>query len=387
MYNILWIDDEWDKMTAFKQECEELHDLHLEPFRTRKEGIEALEKDLDHWHAVLLDAKMFDETENEVAKLTGLRKAKERLDQLSLKKVIPYFISTGQPDLLGSENFKESFGDYFEKGKDDIRLIEAIIDAIKNSDTLQINHLYKNVFDALNSLGIYDETKSILMAILLPLHFPAKDPQFKPAYHYNQLRQLLEYIFRACHKVGLIPEQCMSGSNINLNQCSIYLAGKDATIAGVRYGQPGEKIVPDYIEYLIRSILEFGNTHSHTVKLSETDQFKIDDIFRAKESRYIIFGLTMHICEVLTWFADYICVHNDKEINRSYCTLLTNEYSAYNGREMEPIKDENGIWHCDECVVAIKTWTPGRKMRLKDVQMNTRETKGKYPYFAKFDKF
>lgn len=384
MYNILWIDDEWDKMTAFKQECEELHDLHLEPFRTRKEGIEALEKDLDHWHAVLLDAKMFDETENEVAKLTGLRKAKEHLDQLSLKKVIPYFISTGQPDLLGSENFKESFGDYFEKGKDDVRLIEAMIDAIKHSDVLQIGHMYKDVFEALNSLGIYDETKSILMDILLPLHFPAKDPQFRPAHHYNQLRQLLEYIFRACYKVGLIPEQCLGDTNVNLNQCSIYLAGKDAEKAGVRYGQPGDKVVPDYIESFIRSILEFGNTHSHTVKLSETDLLKIEAIFRAKGSRYIIFGLTMHICEVITWFADYISAHHDKEINLSYCTKLT--YTAYNGREMVPIQDENGIWHCDECVVAIRTWIPGRKLRLKDIQPNTKETKEKYPYFAKFDK-
>ena len=59
-YNILWIDDEWDKMPLFKDRCEEIHNLHLEPFRTRKAGIEALERDLDHWDAVLLDAKMFD---------------------------------------------------------------------------------------------------------------------------------------------------------------------------------------------------------------------------------------------------------------------------------------------------------------------------------------
>ena len=109
-YNILWIDDEWDKMPAFKQECEELYNLKLEPFRTRKAGMQALEDNLEKWHAVLLDAKMFDESENEQASLAGLGKAKAHLDRLSVKKAIPYFISTGQPDLLDDHNFKALFG-------------------------------------------------------------------------------------------------------------------------------------------------------------------------------------------------------------------------------------------------------------------------------------
>ena len=166
----------------------------------------------------------------------------------------------------------------------------------------------------------------------------------------------------------------------------MYLAGKDCLKAGVRYGSPGEKVIPEYIESFIRAILDFGNTHSHTVELSADDQSKIEFIFHTKKSRYIIFGLTMQICEVITWLADYISKHNDKEINLLYCTELPKGCTEYNGREMEPIKDSDGIWHCGECVVAIQNWIPGKKMRLKDVQRNTRDTKDKYPYFAKFDK-
>ncbi len=386
MYNILWIDDEWDKMKAFQDECKEFHDLLLVPYRTRKEGIDALEKDLDRWQAVLLDAKMFDESENELASLKGLIKAKQRLDELKMKKDIPYFISTGQPDLLSSEDFKAMFGDYYEKGKDDVQLIDDIKAAISNSETIQVQNLYRDVFDALKSLEISDATDFIISDIMLAMHFPAKDPNFRPVYHFNQLRQVLEYLFRACNKVGLIPEQCMQGTNINLNQCSLYLAGKNATKAGVRYGEQGEKIIPEYIEAFIRSILDFGNTHSHTVELSADDQLKIEAIFRSKKSRYIIFGLTMHICEVITWMAEYISHHNDKEINLLMCKELPKDGAAYNGREIEPVKDEDGIWHCEECLVGIRTWEPGRKMRLKDVQPNTRESKTKYPYFAKYDK-
>ncbi len=387
LYNILWIDDEWDKMTIFQQECEELYALHLVPFRTRKAGIEALEKDLDHWDAVLLDAKMFDESDNELASLKGLIRAKQRLDELKMKKDIPYFISTGQPDLLSSDDFKAMFGDYYEKGKDDVNLIDSIIAAVSNTDIRQVRNFYRDVFDSLDSLEILAGTEYMLTDIFVPMHFPANTPNFRPVHHYNQLRQLMEYLFRVCNKVGLIPDQCMQGTNINLNQCSLYLAGKNATKAGVRYGEQGERIIPDYIEIFIRSILEFGNIHSHTVELSADDQLKIDAIFHSKKSKYIIFGLTMQICEVITWLADYIGKNNNKEKNLLRCKELPKNGAEYDGREMEPIKDEEcGVWHCGECVVGIKSWTSGKKVKLKDVQPNTRNFQEKYPYFAKFDK-
>lgn len=385
MYNVLWIDDEYDKMTAFQQECEDFNGLHLEPFRTRKAGMEALEKDLDHWDAVLLDAKMFDESENEVANLTGLGKAKQRLDELSMKRTIPYFISTGKPDLISDKNFRSLFGDYYEKAKDDERLIEDMKKAIENSDKAQILNRYKDVFDALSSLEIRNEVESLLMGIFLPMHYPAKDPNFKPVLHFNPLRQVLEYVFRACHKVGLIPDQCMAGTNINLNQCSLYLAGKNATKAGVKYDGPGARIIPEHIESFIRSVLEFGNTHSHTVELSEEDQTKIESIFRSKRSRYIIFGLTMQICEVITWLAEFIGEHNDKEINLSFCKELPKDGAMYNGREMVPEQDDDGIWHCGECVIPFKPEIIGKQIRLRDAQPNTRGTKDKYPYFAYYD--
>jgi hypothetical protein len=49
-------------------------------------------------------------------------------------------------------------------------------------------------------------------------------------------------------------------------------------------------------------------------------------------------------------------------------------------------KDENGTWHCDECVVILSHWESG-KMKLKKIEYNTDDlTKWKYPYFAKYDK-
>ena len=387
-YNILWIDDEWDKMPAFKQECEELYNLKLEPYRTRKAGMQALEDNLEKWHAVLLDAKMFDESENEQASLAGLGKAKAHLDRLSVKKAIPYFISTGQPDLLDDDNFKALFGNYYTKAKDDEKLMADILQAILNAESSQIKAIYSNVFTSSETLGISEYIDSILLDILLPLHYTEKQSSFKPIHHYNQLRQLVEYLFRACHKVGLIPDQCIPNGIVNLNQCSIYLAGKNAEKAGVRYGEPGERVIPEYIEAIIRSVLDFGNVHSHTVELDAEDTIKIENILRSSQSKYLIFGLTLQLCEAITWFAKYISEHDDKEVNLLYCQGLIkdDDKAKYEGKICVPEQDENGVWHCEECLVILSHWESGR-MKLKEISDNTnKRTNGKYPYFAKFDK-
>ena len=387
-YNILWIDDEWDKMPTFKQECEELYNLKLLPFRTRKDGMQALEEELDKWDAVLLDAKMFDENVNEVAKLKGLRKAISHLDKLSMKRYIPRFISTGQPDLLASEDFKDMVGDYYEKFKDDEKLMVDILSAIHNAESSQIKVIYSNVFTSIETLGISEYIDSILLDILLPLHYTEKQSSFKPIHHYNQLRQLVEYLFRACHKVGLIPDQCIPNGIVNLNQCSIYLAGKNAEKAGVRYGEPGERVIPEYIEAIIRSVLDFGNVHSHTVELDAEDTIKIENILRSSQSKYLIFGLTLQLCETITWFAKYISEHDDKEVNLLYCQGLIkdDDKAKYEGKICVPEQDENGVWHCEECLVILSHWESGR-MKLKEISDNTnKRTNGKYPYFAKFDK-
>ncbi|MBQ9201939.1 MAG: hypothetical protein IJ154_06185 [Bacteroidales bacterium] len=392
-YNILWIDDEWDKMTTFQRECKELYGLYLEPFRTRKDGMDALDRDIDHWDAVLLDARMFDENDNERASLDGLRKAKQRLDELSIRRAIPYFISTGQPDLISDQIFKESFGEYYVKGNDDVKLVDDMLKAIENSDSQQVKAIYKDVFSGLDKIGVRQYVEPILMDILIPLHLPAKEPNFKPVYHFNQLRQLLEYLFRACNKVGLVPDQCMADGRVNLNQCSLYLAGKDAEKSGVRYGEKGKRIIPEYVESIIRAILEFGNIHSHTVELEEDDLQKIEGIFRTAQSRFIIFGLTLQICEAVIWFSEYIPKHDDKEVNLLLCNELQREESTrneedgankYRNREFVPVKDEDGIWHCEECYVKITSWESG-KMELTEISPNTdKRTNAKYPYFARY---
>lgn len=392
---ILWIDDEWDKMSAFRMECEDLYNLILEPYKTCKEGLLALERDLDKWDAVLLDAKMLDESENEVASLKGLRKAKQRLDELSSKKKIPYFIFTGQPDLSSDDNFRAFFDESYVKSRDEKRLLDDIVTAINLVDRNQIKSNYQYLFSSLESLGILEYTKDTFLDILLPLHYKEKEEGFRPVHHYTQLRKVIEYLFRVCRDVGLLPEQCFEKGLVNLNQSSLYLAGQEPEKIGVRYGAKDDRIVPEYIEKIIRSVLGFGNTSSHTVELDLEDQEKIENLFKSLKSNYLIYGLTLQLCEVVVWFANYIPTHNDKEYNLSFCVPILksknntqdDKFLQYEGQIFIPEKDEDGFWHCGECILSIKFWNAGDKMKLRQVTTNTKEkTKTKYPFFAYYDK-
>lgn len=394
MYNVLWLDDESSTLKIFQKRCES-YGLNLEPYSTKKAAMAALKDNLEHWDAILLDVEIYNENENEVPSEEYFDDIKRTIEDLKLKKAIPYFVSTGKE--WGSffrKNYK-----YYIKEKQDAELIKNMLSAIKATKENQIKAKYQDVFDALASMRLPRETESILLDILLPLHYPDEYLGFTSVHHYTRLRKEVEYLFRAFHRVGLVPDQCIPGGNVNLNQCSIYLSGKPTNHAGVQYGDGGDRVVPEYIESIIKSILEFGNINSHTVDLEKADEDRIAEILSSGKSKYLIFGLAMQLCEVIVWANNYIASNGDKEKNLSYCrilqpkeenkSLLSQEViDEYHGQMFEPEYDEElRVWHCGECYVQITSWPSGRKMKLKNLAINTKDWLSyKYPYYAKYDK-
>jgi hypothetical protein len=385
-YQVLWVDDEWDKMIPFKNECEKIHDIVLVPYKTSADGIAALDREFDRWDAVLLDAKMLDESEEEVASVVGLRKIIAKLDSFKSRRVIPRFISTGQPDLMSNDFFEESFGKFYKKDVEDDALIYDMLAAIKISSRGQIESLYSDVFASMKKLGMPDDANFILTDILLAMHFPNEKPDFKPKDCYNNLRQFLEYIFRSCHSFGLLPDAFIVKDQVNLNQSSLYLAGEDAENIGYRYGEKGEGIFEKYIAKIVQSVLVFGNIRSHTVKISEEDNRNLDLLFRSKNSRFIVFGFALQLCEVVVWLDQYT-QQRDLAICRAKCTkLVPKERNKYEGCEGVPEKDDDlNVWHLGPCLLKMSYFKEGDKIRLRDVTDNTSPSRTRYPYFAYYD--
>lgn len=401
-YEVIWIDDEWEEMETFKEECEVIHQIKLYPFRTQKAGMEALDNNLKRWDAILLDARMLDQSEdNEVAKLDGLRKAIEHINQLSLRRRIPYFIFTGQPDLMDNETFEQSFGKYYNKRRDGQKLIEDMKTAISQTTRFQVKAFYPEAIRYL--FQINDDAKEYVIDILETMHFPLTHPDFSPVLYYNQLRQILEWIFRKANRYSIVPNECIVNSNVNLNQSCCYLCGKDAKNIGIRFGEKRsendyDRIVPKYIEDMMFMILNLGNINSHTTILNEEEKRQFESFLKnnVNNSRYLIFSLALQMCEIAIWFGKYIENCQDEEYYQRMCKKIgipqTNSESdtdIIDDRELTGIIEEhNGFFHIgnkfylNPKTVQQRGWC-GKKVEIVEYDTNTnKESRDKYKYFA-----
>lgn len=399
-YNVIWIDDEWEDQIEFKEECEELN-IHLRPFSYQKAGMDELDKNPNSWDAVILDGEIKDKSDNELPSTKGLLNALKHLSSMPLNKKVPYFISTGKDKVKKNEMLEDEV--IYEKGDDDEKLIDVIRSTIDNIEQFKIKVLYRDAIDQLNKIS--PNASEVILDILESMHYPDSHPDFNPILYYNQLRQILEYNFRAANKVCIVPDACFdSKGNPNLSQCSHYLSGNNATEAKVRYGEcrgkdDYDKIVPKHIELMMRLILDLGNINSHSVKLSDSEEKELEYYFNNNvfNSRYLIYSLTLNACEITLWFKNYIKSHQNIEENKKMCRPIPdNQITSKDIDKTEINEDEligvvmcdNGIYHIGSRFFVNKNYIERNKLLNKRVRIVEHDinsnsgTKEKYPYFA-----
>ena len=384
-YEVIWIDDEWEKMDAFKEECEVIHQIFLYPFRTQKAGMDAFDKNPKKWDAIILDAKMYDKSENEIPKLVGLRNAIDHINKSS-KRRVPYFISTGQPDLLDNETFEQAFGTYYIKERDDQKLIEDIKETASKSTRFQVKTTYLDAIEQLESFDTWCSEK--ILDILEAMHFPEK--QIDPLLYYNPLRQTLEYIFRKANKVSIIPNEFIGKEkeDVNLNQCVHFLSGRNADWIGIRFGGPKDYIVPTHIKDMMFQVLNLGNINSHSQTFNEEELKILGNYFNENvcNSQYLIFSLALQICEIAIYMGKYITAHQDVSENKKQLkTFGIVEYVEGNDsvcviKSKRP-KRESCI--CMSANYAKEKGLIGKKVVVMEEKPNKKpESKELFPYFA-----
>ena len=104
-YNILWIDDEHDhpEMEPFMIQAETFG-IILNGFSNFKEGFANLNENLNHYDAILLDALFLENENSETVNKKGLGASIAKIHQLKSKKVLPFFVLSGQPTFTEKEN-------------------------------------------------------------------------------------------------------------------------------------------------------------------------------------------------------------------------------------------------------------------------------------------
>jgi len=382
MYEVIWIDDEWEKMDAFKEECEVIHHMHLHPFQTQKAGMDEFDKDPKKWDAIILDAKL----EKDGVGVVGLRKAVQHINEQAKLRKVPYFISTGQPDLMDNELFEQSFGKYYVKERDDQKLIEDIKKIASKSIRFQIKNNYIDAIEQLKSINSWCCEK--ILDVLETMHCPEKS--IDPLLYYNPLRQTLEYIFRKANKVNIIPDEFIGKEkeDVNLNQCVQFLSGRNADWVGIRFGGAKEYLVPAHIKDMMFQVLNLGNINSHSCSLNDDELKQLGIYIRENvcNSKLLIYSLALQICEIAIFMGRYIDTHKDslenKELFKTFGTIekIEGNDSICVIKSKRPGR-ESCI--CISAKVAKSKELIGKKIVVLEESENTNSlTKEKYPFFA-----
>ncbi|WP_157487228.1 hypothetical protein, partial [Gelidibacter algens] len=220
-YEVLWIDDDAEKQDAFLESAY-LEGLNINYYKTSKLGMEELTSKIEHYDAVILDAMVYNDSEDEKPGLMGLLRSIKKINSLADRKRIPYFIFSGYIDKDEHSSAREMLADetIFIKSKDNQALFDAIKKAADQQADTQIRHKYQRVFDVCTEKYIGENAGEDLLTILMNIDNISADTQF------NVLRKIVEDIFIAFNKFQLLPKDFITPS-VALNESSKFLAGKN----------------------------------------------------------------------------------------------------------------------------------------------------------------
>lgn len=270
-YKILWIDDKWEELDSFKDVCElPKHGFEIVPCKYSEDGMKLFEEQLEEWSGVILDAKVLMNKEEKLDQLKGLTYSLRRIHELSHKRYVPYYIFTGQPDTASGTAFAEEHYDcYYEKDRDEDRLIADIKRNALELEETQIIHKYQDVFDQ------WSQSKHDLLRILKVL----EDENWQNNSVLNDIRKIMDDVFSKFYEVGICS---VKPNGTNLNECSRMV------------GEPFMQfIIPVYIQRSLHSCVAITNPGSHR---TETDEH-----VAIGRSPYLIRSLIYDMLNVLYW--------------------------------------------------------------------------------------
>lgn len=412
LIQVLWVEDDPVVTETFPIKAENFN-LQLVPFSNWDDGKKALESDYDRWSAIILDAKCKQHRDSSDNAVKFLGEALKDIAVIGKEKgrIIPWYILTGGDESEVSDSITDDRMEwdsdwtkaynkkYYSKNVDNEMLFRRIRYHANISPRYQILTMYRDVYEQLKQLNI--DVREDIITILEAIHFPNAHMDFNPRYFYNPLRQALECIFRNFGKVNIIPEVFFSGDKVNLNQCFMFLIGKDAEKMGYKHCDGG--ITPRHIQEMMSLIISLGNAHSHsaytnhTTKLTEKETQNYDSYITSvgDSSKLLVFSITLQFCEILLWANNYIKTHSDKEENRNKWMQIdmVDDIKEANRDIVGMVeKGTDGVYHIENKYMLSKKLIESKKLMSKTIKIirmtdnKNEDTRDNYPYFVcKFD--
>lgn len=216
-------------------------------------------------------------------------------------------------------------------------------------------------------------------------------------YEGNPLRKVMEYVFRAANKVGLLPKECFERDDqINLLESNRYMSGMNTKHSHIRYGNAGDDsegkggdtIFPQYLGNITKNLIEFGSIDSHT---NEAFPYTIDDknLALTENEKELFFSYVLQLCHVIKFFGKFVEQNPDISANKAKKKILNADVVSaldFDGFKGIIEQDSKGNYYCEKCILSYKAAKDniGKRVELFDIKKNDKSTKILYPLHAKF---
>ena len=317
MYNVLWIDDQYEKLLPFAIEAEN-EGLLLKGYKSWEEGERVLEAKLNHFDLILLDGLFYEKkgqvegTEDE----SGIGAAIAKINELKSRKVFPWFVFSGKDKFTKGENTllkANKVNCYDKKNPDDVRkLFDDMISAAEAQPDIQLKYKYAKLLeicsDDLIGDGIYPRLINLIKDI------ENTDRIQKCEDKLTSIRKIVEGLFTTLGKYKIIPQE-MVGAKGWINGSSLFLSKKHDS-----YDFKSD-IIPPLVAFNIHKLLDIIQDGSHAYG---DLKYKVDKYIKDSQSDYFFRSSVFLLFDLLLWFKDFIIDNSDKSINESKWETIAN---------------------------------------------------------------
>lgn len=345
-YKVLWVDDDESIVDGTILDAEE-YNLQLDHYTNWQDAEQALKKNFNDYSAIILDAncKIRRDSLEEEDFITAVLPSLLRIFGEKRQYIPWYLLSAGTMSnfdfivkgaMYQHAKHEEEWGNmlYMKDAPDDSeecssKLFENIQKVAKNMVYNTILYRHSDIFAYTGDGRLIDgRARKLLLRMFAALYAPEENIKFEFAG--NPLRKVIEYVFRAARKIGLLTNDCFdSNDHIVLLDASRYMSGRNIKCydgRNVKYyarwgeegigkeGSGGDSIFPSDVAMMVKNTLNFSSTDSHT---EEDEPFFIDE-----ENKELFFSYMMQVAHLVKWFGKYAEQHSDVEKNKSMQQII-----------------------------------------------------------------
>lgn len=288
VFNIIWLDDEIDSL--YKKHKGALLEEDINVLGKGAQNVEEFEFQMQKFRnvvdAVVTDANFNLKDRNDC---DGLIDISYLIKKYNNERPIPFIVFTGRDNLRQIVN-ERTIGQFDEiVSKQDERGIETLIAKIKaivlkvNSKEFRIHNKYRKELEAATLIPGNEE--SLMNALLYEYSEDWRNTED----YFNPMRNMIESIFSACKKEGIIPDVG------ELNQISRFLNGEEHEVY-----TKCQEIMP---KPLVRSLWYFLNITQDGSHKKDDLQLKVGEYVRETQNINLFRSVLYIAMDICLWYA------------------------------------------------------------------------------------